>query len=139
MTKRPSENLPEPNDPFARWFAGIAVGFWALGVQDFPTPWNKWAAILSPGVGYVLGHALDLIIHRIKENNLKRTIRRDLLENTKTLDDLRKDRQRVIEVGADDQIIKSIDTTIFEFEQTRLKIIERSLPETRKVALAGKR
>ena len=113
MTKRPSENLPEPSHPFARWFAGAAVSSWALGATYFSDPWNRWVAILSPGVGYLFGHTLDLIIYRVSEGSLKRKIRRDLLENKKTLDRLRKERYDAIEVGADDQIVKSIDSTIF--------------------------
>ena len=104
MNRRPAnENLPEPAHPFARWCAGAAVGLWALGVQSFSDPWNKIGAILSPGIGYLVGQTLDFVINHASRANFKRRHERDLLDNKKTLDDLFKERQDAISFGADSE------------------------------------
>jgi hypothetical protein len=126
MTKRPSENLPEPSHPFAKWTAGAAVSFWALGVQYFTSPWNQWGAILSPGVGYIFGHTLDKIIYRISEGSLKRKTERELLENQKSIDRLSKELQDQIAAGGDAQMIESYKVIIDEFYQKRIKIHKKS-------------
>ena len=60
MTDSPGHSgLPEPSDPFSRWFGGACVAAWAVGVQSFPDPLNKLLAILSPGVGYLAGHTMN--------------------------------------------------------------------------------
>jgi hypothetical protein len=74
------ERLPEPKNAFARWGGGAAVGFWAVGVQTLPDPWDKLGAVLSPGIGYIVGVVLDSIYNRISENSRKHTRLRDLSE-----------------------------------------------------------
>jgi hypothetical protein len=112
MTKQPRSNLPEPGHPFARWGAGAAISCWALIVQDFSSPLNKLGAIVSPGVGYIFGLALDSIIFHVSEANSKRKKRRHLLETKKRMDDLYKERQNYIQDGASLEIIESVDCAI---------------------------
>jgi hypothetical protein len=117
MTKRPSESLPEPGHPFARWCAVAAISCWSLGVQNFSDPWNKLGAILSPGIGYLFGHILDLIIFHLSEA----TSARKQQKFKKKMDDLCKQRQDYIQFGANPRIISVIDV---EIEQCQRIIVE---------------
>lgn len=65
---RSGSQLPEPSDPFCRWFGGACAALWAVGVQSFPDPWSKLAAILTPGLGYLAGHGLFLMLKIYYQN-----------------------------------------------------------------------
>ena len=82
--------LPEPSHAFARWFGRAAVGVWALVVQSFGDPLNKVGAVLSPGVGYLLGHALQAGIDFCANISSTRRQRIDSENATKKIDDLTK-------------------------------------------------
>jgi hypothetical protein len=125
MKKRAAhkEGLPEPSHPFARWGAGVAIALWAMGVQDLAGPWNKVGAILTPGVGYVIGLMLEVVVYKVSETNQKRMRRHDLSENKKRIDDLYRERQYAIQFGADPEIVASIDSTIVRFQKTRIALI----------------
>jgi hypothetical protein len=118
-------HLPEPSHPFARWCAGAAISLWALGVQSFSDPWNKLLAILSPGFGYIIGHALDVMISRVSEYNSKRDEARSLLENKAKIDNLRKEREDAIQLGANQDIIEEIDLVILSLQRS---ILDRLTP-----------
>jgi hypothetical protein len=123
MNRKASDNLPEPRHPFARWCAGATVGIWALSVQSFSDPWNKLGAILSPGVGYIIGLALDFVISRVSEGNSKRQQKRDLLEIKSRIENLYKERQEAVDFGADSETLKLIDSSIIEFRRTRIDMM----------------
>jgi hypothetical protein len=125
MIKRSTDKLPEANHPFARWCSGIAIASWALGVQSFQPPWNQLGAILSPGVGYIVGLSLDVVITRLSEKTSKRKQKRDLLELTKKIDDLFKERKGAIDMGADSDsdIVKLIDSSIEECRRNKIDIL----------------
>lgn len=125
MRKRSNnrEELPEASHPFARWGAGVAVSLWALSVQSLSDPWSKIGAILSPGVGYVVGLVLDLVVSRISQRTLRKNQQRELSENKRKIDDLYRERQYAIEFGAVPEIIASIDSAIFQFQLTRVDMI----------------
>jgi len=72
MRGRQTDGLPQAKHPFARWCAAIAISFWALGVQELSTPLSKFGALLSPGVGYLLGLSIDWIIVRASARREKR-------------------------------------------------------------------
>lgn len=119
------KNLPEPKHPFAQWGAGAAVSIWALGVQSFSSPMSQIGAVLSPGVGYILGQTLDIVIYRVSKSNSKRRYRQELSENSKKLDDLAKERREAIKYGADPQIIASIEAVIVTARNTRVEMMKR--------------
>jgi hypothetical protein len=118
--------LPEPKHPFARWCAGAAISLWALVVQDFSSPLNKVGAILSPAVGYLLGHALDRIIYHASQLNNRRTHNRALKENKATLDRIYFERQQAIELGTDLEIIKLYDSVLSKTQKDRILLIEKT-------------
>jgi hypothetical protein len=123
MTSRGT--LPEPKHPFARWGAGAAISIWALGVQYFSVPFDKLGAIISPGIGYVLGQSLDLIIFRLAKRNSEKDVQRQLQKNKRKIDDLYKEKQELISVGADPGTIKAVDALIIEYLQIRVQIFAK--------------
>jgi hypothetical protein len=124
MSRHPAkENLPEPAHPFARWCAGAAIGLWALGVQSLSDPWNKIGAIVSPGVGYLLGQTLDYIIYHASRVNFRLRHEKALLNNKKTIDNLYKERQDAIAVGAGSEIVQSIDAMLVYYQKARIEMI----------------
>jgi hypothetical protein len=128
------ESLPEPSHPFSRWGAGLAVSCWALGVQSFPEPWNKVGALVSAGLGYVVGQALDYIITYLSDRRLKKQqqksefenkdrIYKQISENKTKIDILIKERQDALTFGADGEFIASINTNILQLQKINVKLI----------------
>jgi len=72
VEKDPENQLPQPDHPFSKWIGGVCAALWAVGVQSLPSPWNALLAILTPGVGYLAGHALDLGLRRHEEGESER-------------------------------------------------------------------
>jgi hypothetical protein len=122
-TSNRSVYLPEPKHPFARWFGGATIGIWALVVQSFVDPWNKIGAILSPGVGYILGHLLQAGINYCANMSSKRKRRADLANATHKIDDLYTQRNLARDNGAISDVLLLIDQAITAAEQEKLKII----------------
>jgi hypothetical protein len=117
MSKRRGDNLPDPSHPFAKWGAGVAISCWALGVQNFSDPWNKLGALISPGIGYIIGLLLDWLVSLASETGKQRRFSKA----QKRMDDLFKQRQDYIGVGANPTMISIID---MEIERCRLSIVE---------------
>jgi hypothetical protein len=125
MAKQPSggEKLPEPHHPFARWGAGAVVSLWAVGVQSLSDPWNKFGAILSPGLGYSAGLLLDLIFYHVSERSYENERQRLLSRNKRKLDTLYKERQDAISYGSDQKMISMIDAAIFQIQESNISVI----------------
>jgi hypothetical protein len=117
------ESLPEPRHPFARWGAGLSVSFWALGVQSFPEPWNKFGALVSAGLGYVVGQALDHTLIYFSKRRVKREQQNTVNENKDRIDRLINERQEVVAYGADPDLIASIDATILHIRKINVDLI----------------
>jgi hypothetical protein len=130
--------LPAPSHAFARWAAGISVGFWAVGVQSLHDPWNKLAALLSPGLGYAVGQSLDLIIYRVSLHTAKSEDRKSIKENKMKIDELYIQRQDAITYGADRKLIESIDAMILQIQQTNVVIVAKSEAKTFKKTVSGR-
>lgn len=128
-------SLPEPRHPFARWFGSAAVGIWALVVQSFADPWDKLGAILSPGVGYIIGQALQASISYVSNVSSNRTQRIDLEKATKKLDELRKERNAAQENGANSKILFVIDEAITVAHQEKVELISGSFRGERKSSI----
>jgi hypothetical protein len=118
-----STNLPEPRHPFARWGAVTVVACWALYVQTFSDPFNKYCALLSPGVGYLFGQTLDFILNYIAKVTSKRDQRNKISENDLRIDMLYKQREAVIKYGGDSQLLISIDSAILSFQQSNIELV----------------
>jgi hypothetical protein len=117
------EQLPQPDHPFARWGVAAAVAVWALSAQSLMDPWNKIAAILSPGIGYLVGQVLDAIFIRVSEINLKKSNDRKTIDITQRMQILINERNQAVSVGADPEIIIRIDTAIRQFHQEKIRIL----------------
>ena|ERR1700730_267334 len=117
------ESLPEPRHPFARWGAGLSVSFWALGVQSFPEPWNKFGALVSAGLGYVVGQALDHTMIYFSKRSLKREQQNTVNENKDRIDRLINERQEAVAYGADPDFIASINAAILNIQKTNVELI----------------
>jgi hypothetical protein len=86
-------------------------------------PWNKIAAILSPGIGYLVGQVLDAIFIRVSEINLKKSNDRKTIDITQRMQILINERNQAVSVGADPEIIIRIDTAIRQFHQEKIRIL----------------
>jgi hypothetical protein len=126
------DRLSAAHHEFARWGAGASISFWAFGAQMLHDPWNKFAAILSPGIGYSVGKLLDLLIHNVSEQQLKKERQKSLSDNNITLDQLYIQRNDAITFGADPKIIASIDAVILEIQQRNISIVASSVKVQKK-------
>jgi hypothetical protein len=114
--------LPEPSHAFARWSGRAAVGIWALAVQSFEDPLNKLGAILSPGVGYILGHALQAAIDFCANMSSTRRQRIDLDRITEKIDALNKERDEARANGANNTVISLYEERITAAYEERINI-----------------
>jgi hypothetical protein len=116
-------SLPEPKHPFARWFGFASVGVWAIVTQNFVEPWNKIAALASPGIGYILGYGLEGIINLFSEALSTRKKQTQLRDAEKRLQALLRERRSAIENGADSCVLKMIEVHITNAHQEKVHII----------------
>lgn len=119
------KDLPEPSHPFARWFGGAVVGIWALGVQSLPDPWNKVGAILSPGVGYIFGHGVEICVYWFRDKS-------DRIANKRNIDNLYQQLNDARSNGANIEIIQFLQELILVAHRGAIKI-DGAAARTRKV------
>jgi hypothetical protein len=130
MSKIPSKGLtlPEPSHPFARWSGGAAaVGVWALIVQSFPEPLNKVGAILTPGVGYIVGNALQVTIDFFLNKSLKKWHAQDLVDDTKKIDNLNQELLFAKENGANSEVISLIEVSITAAHREKIMLVSSGI------------
>ena len=79
-THLPTQQLPEPADPFSKWLGGAAAAIWAVGVQSAYPSLRAPLAILTPGVGFIAGHGFAILLKHYEEGAAlrQRNRKRDL-------------------------------------------------------------
>jgi hypothetical protein len=123
MTSDSEISLPQPKHPFAKWGAVVSVGLWALIAQNFPEPWNKIGALISPGVGYGVGYLLDLIAQKLTIRRLEYTLK-DFTEQRKKI--LNSQDQRS-QYGENNTMISEYDLAILSIEKKIFSIKMKSI------------
>jgi hypothetical protein len=115
--------LPDPAHPFARWAGVTVVGLWAVGAQSLSEPFNKLVALLSPGIGYLVGHSLDRFIQWLDLRSNEKALRRQLDAIDARIAHLNKQKKDALTVGANQSIIELVDTTIEDAIKARVRAI----------------
>jgi hypothetical protein len=131
----PSRNdfLPEPTNAFARWFGRATIGAAALGVQSLPTPWSQLGAILSPGIGYIVGYALQSILEFTGKRISSRERRLQLQGISDTIINLQFELEDARRRGATGEVILHIEKTIDSVQMNKIKIL--TLPADPKLSV----
>ena len=115
-----SETLPPPNNAFARWISIVVTSSWALGVQTFPDPYNKYSSVFAPGVGYIAGYTLQYSIE--SANSLADWVRRkrSLVNINKSMANLRKE---LDDPNLDEKTRALINDFLNQAREKKLRII----------------
>lgn len=121
--QRTTSVLPEPAQPFPRWFGGAAAAIWAVGVQSAGGPWDKLLAILTPGIGYLAGHALAMIVAR----TLRWLSDRRLKNIRSTIKELEAERD-VARRDGDNDLADMLNNPIREAKEVLAKALRDRLP-----------
>ena len=119
----PTTALPDPTHPFARWAGVTVVGLWAVGAQSFPEPLSKLVALLSPGIGYMVGHGLDRFIRWLDARSSHKERQRKLTAIDLAVDRLNREKVEALNTGAAASVIEFIDNLLAEAIRTRVKIV----------------
>lgn len=80
-----------------------------MGVQSFDDPWSRLLAILTPGIGYLAGHGLELILRARSEADEKRRRTRHFSEKIEamraSIEIIERELDRVQKGGYDQSVI----------------------------------
>jgi hypothetical protein len=115
--------LPDPTHPFARWMGVTVVGLWAVGAQSLPEPISKLIAMLSPGIGYLVGHAIDRFIKWTSARSAEKVQQKELESIEHKINQLRKEKDVALSNGADQSLVDFLDTTINTATRRRIEIL----------------
>jgi hypothetical protein len=94
------------------------VGLWAVGAQSFPEPFNKLIAVLSPGIGYLVGHALDGIIEGLDKRSSVKAREKDLSDIDAAISRLTNEKNNSDRA----EVIEIIDKVLMEARKKRVEI-----------------